>query len=146
MVSPRMADPPSRATDLTAILVREGEHDPGSVSRVVAAGGLGGVWLRVQPLAPLGLLQVEVCGGDGLPNATPAMVQALSRDKRRAVFVHVNHQASQAMVHGFADGQALSLAAGEAPGGWLGAPDGLDGKLAAALGRPVTLEALIAAD
>jgi hypothetical protein len=127
-----MAAPPA---DLTAILVPEGVHDRASVTRVISAGPYGDGWLRVRPLAGVGLTQIELLDGGGLPRADPALVAALS-DKGRAVFVHVNHQAKQALVHAFEGGRELH--------GWVGEPPAIDGELGKSL--PITLADLIAAD
>ena len=64
------------------------------------------VLLRIAPLSALNLTQVEVCDvADGLPNEDPGLIAALS-EKGPATFVHVNHEASQAIVHGFDAGVA----------------------------------------
>jgi hypothetical protein len=132
-----MPDDDRGPTDLTAILLPDAEHDAEQVRRAVAAGGYGDVWLRVQPLAGgLGLIQVEVFDGSGLPCADPAMVAALSGRDRRATFLHVNHQAGQALVHTFVGGKELE--------GWMGQPTELDGKLRGAVGR--SLAEIVAGD
>jgi hypothetical protein len=123
--------------DLTCVLVDTDAHDDASVRAVVAAGGYGDGWLRVRPLErALGLTQVELLDAGGLPRIDPALVAALSDRDRRAVFVHVNHQAKQALVHRFVAAKEIE--------GWLGDPAQLDEKLKTAIGR--TLAEVLAAD
>jgi hypothetical protein len=60
--------------------------------------------LRVAPLPAVGLVQVEVCDvTDGLPTEDPELVAALSK-RGSATFVHINHEAGQAIIHGFKAG------------------------------------------
>ncbi len=109
------------AKDLTAILVKSGASDE-ELLRAVIARDYGDVLCRVAPLASLGLRQVEVHNAqDGLPCEDPELVATLSKGGR-AAFVHVNHQAKQAIVHAFVDGQPQPGFAGE-PG------DAFEGKL-----------------
>ena len=124
--------------DLTAVLTRISDHDADgeSVKRAVMAGGYGDVWLRVKPLDKIGLLQIELCDANGLPRVDPALVHALSKEGKRAAFVHVNHEAKQAVIHCFHDGAQLE--------GWVGEPDGVEPRLMGALGR--TLEEITGAD
>ena len=131
-----MADEPK---DLTAILLPEGQLTDDQIRQIVFQRGQGDCWVRVQPLAAVKLVQVEVHDGEqGLPSEDPELVAHLSKGGW-AAFVHVNHQASQAIVHGFADG---------APGaGFAGAPGpDFDAKLREALKGPLTLPEISAAD
>ncbi len=123
--------------DLTAVFVPLDHHDAESVRRIVLERGDGPGWLRVRALDVVGLWQIELLDDAGLPSADPAFLEALSGGQRRAVFVHINHDARQAMVHAFADGQA-------ADEGWLGEPEGLDGKLSELFQK--TLAELVGAD
>jgi hypothetical protein len=123
--------------DLTAILLPLGQKAPEEVERAVVERRPGDVYLRVQPLPKVGLLQVEVCDGRrGLPCEDPELVAHLSM-AGRAAFVHVNHSAGQALVHAFQGG-----AAGE---GFAGAPgEAFAAKLRAAVGAG--LDEIVAAD
>lgn len=115
------------AADLTAVIVEAESLDEEEVRKLVLDRGYGDGWLRVAPLAGLGLTQVEVLDAGGLPHVDPALVEVLSRG-RKATFVHVNHEAKQALVHCFVEGrQALE--------GWVGDPSLLDEKLGATVGR-----------
>ena len=61
--------------------------------------------VRVAPLPKLNLVQIEVHDPRrGLPTEDPALVGRFSKGGR-STFVHVNHSAKQAMVHGFIDGR-----------------------------------------
>ncbi|MSP62285.1 MAG: hypothetical protein EXR72_18530 [Myxococcales bacterium] len=120
--------------DLTAILVPSDQQDTDSIRRAVA--GYGDSWLRVRPLAGLGLTQIELLDPGGLPRIDPALVIALSLGERRATFVHVNHAAGQALIHWFRGGKEME--------GWAGEAAGLDERLGRAVGR--TLEELHAGD
>src|SRR5262245_27587982 len=103
-------------TDLTAILLPEQEHDANDVAHTVLERGYGDLWLRLRRLAGPGLLQVEVCDARGMPCVHPALIERLSSPDKRATFVHVNHQAGQALVHHFSGGKEVE--------GWMGAPGG----------------------
>ena len=96
--------------DLTAILLPARELDAEGIRRAVLAAGYGDVWLRARPLAKgLDLVQVEVFDGRGLPCVDPGLVAALSGADGRATFVHVNHGADQALVHGFVGGACAEI-------------------------------------
>jgi hypothetical protein len=83
------------------------------IESIVRARGRPAI-LRVAPLSSLGLVQVEVANvTDGLPTEDPELVAALSA-RGAATFLHVNHEAAQAILHGFDQGSA-----GE---GFVGAP------------------------
>lgn len=123
--------------DLTAIIVPAGQLDAGKVHATVLESGRRAALVRVAPLASLGLLQIEVHDARrGLPTEDPELVGRLSRGGR-ATFVHVNHSAKQAMVHGFVDGKPNEGFAGE-PGA------AFEERLRAEAGAG--LEALVAAD
>lgn len=116
--------------DLTAILLRPSTSSgllsasgapvstdepitPVWVEQVVRARGRPAI-LRVAPLAAVNLVQVEVADvADGLPTEDPELVAALSA-RGTATFLHVNHEANQAILHSFDKG-----AAGE---GFVGVP------------------------
>jgi hypothetical protein len=113
--------------DLTAILVKTEASDE-ELLRAVIARDYGDVLCRVAPLSAVGLRQVEVHNAaDGLPCEDPELVGTLSKGGR-AAFVHVNHQAKQAIVHAFVDGQPVPGFAGE-PG------EAFDAKLNDAIGE-----------
>ena len=125
------------ANDLTAILVPAGQLDAARVHAIVLDSGRRAALVRVAPLPSLSLMQIEVHDPQrGMPTEDPDLVARLSRGGR-ATFVHVNHSAKQAMVHGFVDGNANE--------GFAGAPgDDFATRLRAETG--VDLEALGAAD
>lgn len=130
-----MSDPAAR--DLTCVLVDSDAHDADSIRRAVDGGGYGDGWLRVKALGgQLALTQIELLDAGGLPRIDPALVAALSDGDRRAVFVHVNHPAKQALVHRFVAAKEIE--------GWLGDPAELDGKLREAIGR--SLDEILAGD
>src|SRR5581483_1856021 len=123
--------------DLTGILLRRGALGDDDIERIVLARGYGDVLLRIAPLDAVGLTQVEVHGArDGLPCEDPALVEQLAAGGL-AAFVHVNHTASQAVIHSFHPG-------GSQPG-FAGSPGAeFDARLRSEVGA--TLEAITAAD
>jgi hypothetical protein len=125
------------ASDLTAILVPSGQLDAARVHAIVVESGRRAALVRVASLPAVKLTQIEVHDPRrGMPMEDPDLVARLSRGGR-AVFVHVNHSAKQAMVHGFSDGQAKE--------GFAGSPgDEFAARLRAELA--VDLDALVAAD
>jgi hypothetical protein len=125
--------------DLTGILLPEGQLAEDVIRRTVAERGYGDIWMRVAPLPSVKLVQVEVHDGrQGLPCEDPELVNRLSKGGR-AAFVHVNHQAKQAIVHGFADGTPLD--------GFAGAPgEEFEKKLREALATEASFEQLVGAD
>jgi hypothetical protein len=124
-------------TDLTAVIVPAGQLTPEKVHAIVLESGRRPALVRVAPLSKLNLVQIEVHDPRrGLPTEDPALVARFSAGGR-ATFVHVNHSAKQAMVHGFIDGRANE--------GFAGAPgEELEQRLRVEAG--VDLPALIAAD
>ncbi len=105
--------------DLTAILLKaasadgqaRGPGEPGAfvdpawVESVIRERGRPAI-VRIAPLPAVGLLQVEVSDvSDGLPTEDPELVGALSA-RGQATFLHVNHEADQAILHGFDAGTA----------------------------------------
>ncbi len=103
------------ATDLTCVLIPAGQHDLAALHTIVRASGRLAALVRVAPLPTLNLVQIEVHDlRRGMPTEDPELVGAFSRGGR-ATFVHVNHTAKQAMVHGFVDGKPNEGFAG-APG------------------------------
>lgn len=115
------------SSDLTALLVHQGEHDVDSIERIVRQVGYVDIWLRIAPLKALNLFQIEISDSQGQPAIQPALVAALSAEGKRAAFMHVNHQAPQALVHAFMNGQETV--------GWVGDPKDLDTHLISALGH-----------
>ncbi len=88
-------------------------------------------WLvRIAPLPALSLVQVEVLDGKrGYPAEDPELVEQMSAGGQ-ATFVHVNHSASQALVHRFIDKKAEA--------GWAGSPGPeLDALLQKAIGASI---------
>src|SRR5438128_1135944 len=128
--------PEPEQADLTAVIVEREGLDEAEVQRLVVERGYGDGWLRVKRLGALGLVQVELLDAGGLPRIDPALVEVLSRGGK-ATFVHVNHQAKQALVHCFVEGR-------QAGDGWVGEPEALDEKLGPTVGR--SLASLLAAD
>ena len=130
--------------DLTAIVVRlippppesEFAATAGWIESVVRKRDKPAI-LRIAPLPSLGLIQCEVSNTlDGMPTEDPELIAALSA-RGQASFVHVNHEAQQAILHGFDGGTALD--------GFVGKPDAeFEGKLVERFG--CNLEALQAAD
>jgi len=100
--------------DLTAVLVPAGQFTVEDVHKIVRESGRHAAIVRVAPLPGVKLLQIEVHDVRGMPCEDPALVQRFSTGGR-ATFVHVNHSAKQAMVHGFVDGKGDDGFAG-APG------------------------------
>jgi hypothetical protein len=100
--------------DLTAVIVPAGQLTVEQVHAIVRESGRHAALVRVAPLPSLNLMQIEVHDLVGMPTEDPALVQRFSTGGR-ATFVHVNHSAKQAMVHGFIDGRGNEGFAG-APG------------------------------
>ncbi|HEY2746779.1 MAG TPA: hypothetical protein VGL86_19255, partial [Polyangia bacterium] len=108
------ADEKEEERDLTAVLVPAGQLTVAEIYAIVRESGRHAAIVRVAPLSNVGLVQIEVHDVRGMPTEDPALVQRFSRGGR-AVFVHVNHSAKQAMVHRFVDGKGDEGFAG-APG------------------------------
>ena len=125
------------ATDLTCVLVPAGQLEPAAVHDIVRKSGRLAALVRVAPLPALSLVQIEVHDlRRGMPCEDPELVGAFSIGGR-ATFVHVNHTAKQAMVHGFIDGKPNE--------GFAGAPgDDFTARLVAEAGH--ALDAITAAD
>jgi hypothetical protein len=103
------------SSDLTAILIPEGQWPDAADRALVRDRTPEGrdVFIRVAPLGAAHLVQVEVCdGATGIPCEDPDLVAGLSR-RGRAAYVHVNHEARQALVHSFSHGVAEEGYAGE---------------------------------
>jgi hypothetical protein len=93
--------------DLTAILLPlpPRGHQPNEVLSLVAQSSPAATWLRLCPFPQHEIHQLEVLDGQtGLPAVSPAMLVALSQNGGKALFVHVNHQGGQALLHAFEDG------------------------------------------
>jgi hypothetical protein len=104
------------AKDLTAILLPLPPRGiPGNdVVQLIAQTVQSAAWLRLTALEPLELHQLEVMEGTtGLPSVAPAMLVALSQNGGKALFLHVNHQAKQAILHAFEDGIEVASYTGE---------------------------------
>lgn len=104
------------AKDLTAILLPLPPRGiPGNdVVQIIAQTVQAAAWLRLTALEPLEIHQLEVMdGATGLPSVSPAMLVALSQNGGKALFVHVNHQAKQAILHAFEDGIEVASYTGE---------------------------------
>jgi hypothetical protein len=102
-------------SDLTAILVPEGQWTDDEIRTMVRdrTPESRDVLIRVAPLTAARLLQVEVCdAATGIPCEDPELVAGLSR-RGKAAYVHVNHEARQALVHSFSRGEAEEGYAGE---------------------------------
>jgi hypothetical protein len=98
--------------DLTCVLVPAGQLDVARAHQIVIESGRLPAIVRVVDLPKVSLTQIEVHDGRrGLPTEDPELVARFSRGGR-ALFVHVNEGAKQALVHGFVDGQALPGFAG----------------------------------
>lgn len=102
--------------DLTAILLPAPPRgkNPNDILTLVAQNAPSVVWVRLAPLAKHGLTQLEVLEGqNGLPAVAPALVEALSKNDGKAMFLHLNHQAKQALLHAFEDGVEVATFTGE---------------------------------
>ncbi len=102
--------------DLTAILLPASPRgpNPNDIINVVAQNSPHPVWVRLAPLLKVGLHQLEVLeGNSGLPSVAPALVEALSKNDGKALFLHVNQQAKQALLHAFEDGVEVQNFTGE---------------------------------
>lgn len=100
--------------DLTAVLVPAGQLTVERVHAIVRESGRHAALVRVAELPKVKLTQIEVHDLRGMPMEDPALVGRFSIGGR-ATFVHVNHSAKQAMVHGFIEGKGNEGFAG-APG------------------------------
>jgi len=102
--------------DLTAILLPLPPRglQPTEVINIVAQTAPPATWLRLVPFEQLEIHQLEVLdGASGLPAVSPAMLQALAQSGNKAMFVHVNHQGKQALLHAFEDGTEVASFSGE---------------------------------
>lgn len=102
--------------DLTAILLPLPPRglQPNDIVNLVAQTAPAATWVRLCPFADAEINQLEVLDGQsGLPAVSPAMLQALSQNGGKALFVHVNHQAKQALLHAFEDGVEVASHRGE---------------------------------
>jgi hypothetical protein len=104
------------SADLTAILlpVPPKGPTPDEILSLVAQHGPPAIWIRIAPLVRYGIQQVEVLEGPtGLPCVAPAMLESLSQNDRKALFLHVNHGAKQVLLHAFEDGAEVASYVGE---------------------------------
>ena len=102
--------------DLTAILLPLPPRglSPDQVVNLVASNGGAASWVRLCPFDKLEIHQLEVLeGNSGLPAVSPALLVALSNNGGKAMFVHVNHQAKQVLLHAFEDGIEVKSFRGE---------------------------------
>lgn len=102
--------------DLTAILLPLPPRglSPDQVVNLVAQSGAAAAWVRLCPFDKLEIHQLEVLEGNtGLPAVSPALLTALSGNGGKAMFVHVNHQAKQVLLHAFEDGIEVKSYRGE---------------------------------
>lgn len=104
------------AQDLTAILMPAPPRGliPDNVVNLVAQNVPPTAWVRLSPLEKLDIQQLEVLDGQsGLPAVSPSILVALSQNGGKAMFVHVNHQGKQALLHAFEDGIEVASYTGE---------------------------------
>ena len=102
--------------DLTSILLPLPPRglQPNDIVNVVAQNGPPAAWVRLVPMEKLEIHQLEVMDGQtGLPSVSPGMLAALSQNGGKALFVHVNHNAKQALLHAFEDGIEVATYSGE---------------------------------
>jgi hypothetical protein len=102
--------------DLTAILLPLPPRGPSPdfVVNLVAQHGASAAWVRLCPFDKLEIHQLEVLEGNtGLPAVSPALLVALSENGGKALFIHVNHQAKQVLLHAFEDGIEVKSYRGE---------------------------------
>jgi hypothetical protein len=104
------------ASDLTAILLPlpPRGHQPNDVINLISQAAPTAVWLRLSAFNQHEIHQVEVLDGQtGLPAVSPTMLQALSAEGGKALFIHVNNEAKQALLHAFEDGTEVVTYTGE---------------------------------
>jgi hypothetical protein len=102
--------------DLTAILLPLPPRglQPNDIVNVVAQNGPPAAWVRLVPMEKHEIHQLEVMDGQtGLPSVSPGMLAALSQNGGKALFLHVNHSAKQALLHAFEDGIEVASYSGE---------------------------------
>ena len=102
--------------DLTSILLPLPPRglQPNDIVNVVSQNGPPAAWVRLVPMEKLEIHQLEVMDGQtGLPSVSPGMLAALSQNGGKALFVHVNHNAKQALLHAFEDGIEVATYSGE---------------------------------
>lgn len=102
--------------DLTAILMPLPPRglQPNDIVNVVAQNGPPAAWVRLVPMEKHEIHQLEVMDGQtGLPSVSPGMLAALSQNGGKALFLHVNHSAKQALLHAFEDGIEVASYSGE---------------------------------
>lgn len=106
--------------DITAILLPlpprgpSPDHIINVVAQAAQQSGQSASWLRLAPLEKVDIHQLEVLdGGSGLPAVSPVLLTGLSQGGNKAMFVHVNHQAKQALMHAFEDGVEVATYSGE---------------------------------
>lgn len=102
--------------DLTAILMPLPPRglQPNDIVNVVAQNGPPAAWVRLVPMDKHEIHQLEVMDGQtGLPSVSPGMLAALSQNGGKALFLHVNHSAKQALLHAFEDGIEVASYSGE---------------------------------
>jgi len=102
--------------DLTAILLPLPPRglQPNDVVSVVAQNAPAAAWLRLVPFEQHEIHQLEVMDGQtGLPSVSPALLNALSQNGGKSLFIHVNHAAKQALMHAFEDGIEVASYSGE---------------------------------
>ena len=90
------------AQDLTAILLPQPPRglNPDTIVNIVAQNVPPTAWVRLSPLEKLDIQQLEVMDGQtGLPAVSPALLVALSQNGGKAMFVHVNYQGKQSLLH-----------------------------------------------
>ena len=104
------------AQDLTAILLPQPPRglNPDTIVNIVAQNVPPTAWVRLSPLEKLDIQQLEVMDGQtGLPAVSPALLVALSQNGGKAMFVHVNYQGKQSLLHAFEDGIEVGSFTGE---------------------------------
>jgi hypothetical protein len=102
--------------DLTAILLPLPPRGPSPDHLInqIAQHGSSATWVRLCPFDKLEIHQLEILEGNtGLPAVSPALLVALSEGGGKALFVHVNHQAKQVLMHAFEDGIEVKSYRGE---------------------------------
>jgi hypothetical protein len=124
--------------DVTGVLIPTGQLTPDEIVQIVRSRPYGACFLRIQQLANVNLTQIEVQDAQrGFPCEDPELVGLLSQ-KGRATFVHLNHDAKQAMLHAFAAGKPVKDGITTEPG------DAFETELMTAVG--VRSEAITGAD
>lgn len=106
--------------DITAILLPlpprgpSPDHIINVVAQAAQQSGQSTSWIRLVPLEKVDIHQLEVLdGASGLPAVSPVLLNGLTQGGNKAMFLHVNQQAKQVLMHAFEDGIEVASYSGE---------------------------------